>query len=416
MLAGCMGFCSVACLASPLQQLMPLSLESAVEIAASRNPNTEAYAARATAFKHSAEAAMQLPAPTMRTGFMNVPMDSLALNAEPMTQSILGVRQAIPPRGVRAAQRLHQMEQAQAMEHLVAAELKQTIYDIRVAWLSVQAYQHELELTSSARELLISLKQIVRARYAAGDELQLAVLAAELEENRLQNRLLDTHRLERNAMAELQRLLDISEDLTIDHILPQWDEVPEHRKVGSALEQHPRMQAARALIAAETAVVELMLTQFNPAWQVDLSYGLRSGDHLNGQARSDFASATVSVSLPWFAKEQNQRRVDAARAKEEAALQTSQALLRDMRAELNKAYEDWHALSERLVLLVDTIVPQTQSHAQATLQAYQNKEGSYADVLLSYVDEVDTGLEMHQLKVDRLKAWAKIDALNGLSQ
>lgn len=392
-----------------------LTLTAAEKLASVENPSVQVFKAQAASHLRFHEAVKELPAPVIRTGLLNVPVDGLALHAEPMTQGVIGVRQVIPPKAVRQAQSVNHEFQAQAMQELAVAELKDAVYETRVAWLNVHAYQHEIELTTAARELLGSLTQIVRARYASGEELQLAVLAADLERNRLESRLLDTQRLAENAWSELGRWVGINEAVTVDKELPEWDSVPKLLDVVSCLVEHPRVRAARAHVDAEAARVAQRQAQFKPVWQVDLSYGLRSGRHLDGLSRSDFSSATVSVSMPWFAKRQNQEYVAAARALENAAEQVRLGLLRDMHTDVAKAYGDWQASSERLMLLRDAIVPQSESHAKAVLQAYQNKEGSYTDVLLSYVDEVDAKLDLHRVTIERLQAWAKIDSLNGRS-
>lgn len=393
-----------------------LTLEDAVALALADDPGAEIFKARATSYRHDQVAATKLPEPVLRTGMLNVPVDGFALNVEPMTQGVVGVRQVIPPRGVRKAQSLSHEHQAQAMQWLAEANLKETRYATRTAWLNAYLYQHAIVLTTESRELLASLTQIVRARYAAGDELQLAVLAAELERNRLENRLLDMQRLERNALADLASLIGATGAISISADLPEWHTVPSDTTVRTALQSHPRISAAVALVDAEAAQVEHRAALFNPEWHVDVSYGLRSGSHQDGQSRADLASAMVSVSLSWFSKQQNQARLDAARARKEAARQTRHLLMREMNAELIRAYADWRSHSERLELLVNAIVPQSQSHAQAALQAYQNKEGSYTDVLLSYVDGVDAKLDLLRVRIERLKTWAKIDSLNGMTE
>ncbi|MYD43494.1 MAG: TolC family protein [Gammaproteobacteria bacterium] len=393
-----------------------VSLEAAVAMALVNNPNVEQHRARADSYSFLQEAADALPAPAIRTGLMNVPIDTFSLDVEPMSQSLIGVRQHVPPRGVRKAASLRFTKQAEANQQLARAENKKTIHATRTAWLTANLHDHAIALNSQARELLANLNQIVRARYAAGEELQLAVLAAELEQSRLDSRLLDIERRKSDALENLKYLIGHTEALALDTTLPVWETVPLKRELLSALDRHPKVQAADSLIAAEIAQMSQHEAENNPAWQFDVSYGLRSGNHPNEQSRADLASASVSVSVPWFAREQNQMRVSAARAKKVAAEQAKLVLLRNMRAEILRAYEDWETLTAQHELLTETLVPQASSHAQAALQAYQNKEGSYTEVLLSYVTEVETNLELHRVTIDRLQTWAKIDSLNGLTE
>lgn len=393
-----------------------LTIEGAVEQTLFADPQITAYRLQADAQDKRKEAATQLPNPTIRTGFLNVPLDDLALNIEPMSQTLIGIRQMIPPKGARSAMSSNHAQLSNAFNHRASLSAKNAILDTRRTWLEAHYLRQEIELTSQALLLLENLTNVVRARYATGDELQLAVIAADLELNRLKNRLIDTQRREFETLSQLQRLTGIEQQVAITGRLPDWSSVPTQEQVLVALTLHPRVQIIDSIIAAENAEVQLSESAFRPEWHIDLSYGIRDGVDQRGDSRSDFASATISFSLPIANKRQHDLRLKAAQADEDTARQSRLDVLRDMRSEIHVAYSDWRRLSERIELLDKAIVPQTQNHAQAALKAYQNKEGSFADVLLSYVGEVDTKLEQHRAQVDRLKSWAVIDSLNGSTE
>lgn len=390
-----------------------LSIDDAVGYALTSDPEIHGLQAQADAQSNLKEAAKQLPEPTLRTGFMNVPLDSFALNTEPMTQTLIGVRQSIPAIGSRSAASMNHEHLAEAFTHQTYLQKKNTTHATRVAWLEAHYQRHAVDLTSQALKLLDSLSDVVRARYAAGDELQLAVLAADLELSRLRSRLIDTKRREVQTLDELQRLLGVEDSVSIGYELPKWDVVPKHESVHDASRTHPRVQAADSVMEAESAMTQFYETALKPAWHIDLSYGRREGTNLSGDSRSDFSSAMLSFSLPIVSKRKHSLRLLASHANEDRARHSKSKILRDITSEIDIAYSEWHRLSERLNLLDDTIIAQSHNHAQAALKAYQNKEGSFTDVLLSNVNEVDVRLEMHRVKIDRLKAWAKIDSLNG---
>ena len=403
-------------IASGNADTLSLSIEDAIDLALVSDPEIRSLRLHADAQDKLAEAAMQLPEPTVRTGISNVPLDSFALNREPMTQTLIGIRQTIPAIGSRSATSMNLERLSEASHYQAALQAKETTLAVRIAWLEAHYQRRAVALTSQASDLLGSLTDVVRARYAAGDELQLTVLAAELELNGMQSRLIDTERNEFQNLNELRRLLGATRSISIDRELPTWNAVPTKRSVNDALATHPRIQAADAVIAAAAAKVQLRETTLKPEWHIDLSYGARDGNDIGGESRSDFASATLSFSWPFLAKKQHTLRLDAAHTEEDAARLSKDKLLRDMAAEVALAYSEWDLLSESLRLLDDAIVTQTHNHAEAALKAYQNKEGSFEGVLLSYVKEVDAKLDQYRVTIDRLKAWAKIDSLNGLTK
>lgn len=390
-----------------------VSIEDVVSQALTTEPAIHSLDLKASAQENLKEAAKRLPDPMVRAGILNIPLDSFALNREPMTQTLIGVRQTIPAIGSRIASSMKHGHLSQVLIHQKSLQMKNTTLAARAAWLEAHYQRHAVDLTAQASQLLESFADVVRARYAAGDELQLAVLAAELELSRLQSRLIDTKRSERQTLYELQRLVGVEHALSIALDLPKWDVVPPRADLQESLELHPRIQAADSLIAAESATRQLYETALKPEWHIDLSYGVRNGENLDGNPRSDFASATVSFSIPFVEKRKHQLRLVAAHSNEDSARFVKNMLMRDMSTEIDVAYSEWDRLTERLNLLNDTIVTQSHNHAQAALKAYQNKEGSFTDVLLSYVGEVDSILEQHRVKIDRLKMWATIDSLNG---
>ncbi len=407
---------TIGCLAVAERSAQHVSIDDAVEYALTNEPAILSLGRQVYAQTNLQEAAKRLPDPTVRTGILNVPIDSFALNSEPMTQTLIGVRQTIPAIGSRLASSMKHGHLSEAFDHQRSLQKKTTTLATRVAWLEAHYQRRAVELTTQALQLLESFANVVRARYAAGDELQLAVLAAELELNRLQSRLIDTKRHKDQTLYELRRLIGVTDELSVGFELPIWDVAPSREHITQALEVHPRIQAANAFIAAESAMTQLQETALKPEWHLDLSYGIRDGINLDGSSRSDFASATLSFSLPFVEKRKHNLRLLAAHANEDSARYSKRIVLRDMFSEIDVAYSEWTRLTERLSLLDDTIIAQTHNHAQAALKAYQNKEGSFTDVLLSYVNEVDSKLEQHRVKVDRLKVWATIDSLNGSSE
>ena len=71
-------------------------------------------------------------------------------------------------------------------------------------------------------------------------------------------------------------------------------------------------------------------------------------------------------------------------------------------------------LSRRLSLYEERILGQANDHAQATLLAYQNDRGDFADVMRGYIDDLNTRIEYVRLKVERAKSYAALANLGGI--
>ncbi len=78
------------------QQLIPLTLSEAEELALYDEPGQNSLRVLAAALRDESVAGGQLPDPTMRVGIANFPIQSGGFTTEGMTQALLGVRQVFP--------------------------------------------------------------------------------------------------------------------------------------------------------------------------------------------------------------------------------------------------------------------------------------------------------------------------------
>ena len=410
--------CGATLLVHPLlaDDLESLSIKEAVRLALTADPTVDALRLRGDAQVHLSEAAKLLPEPTVRTGFMNVPIDSFSLNAEPMTQVHVGVRQTIPPRGARAATSANHRHLESELRHQAKLQTLNTKLATRTAWLEAHYLRFELELSSQIQDLLEDLVEIARVRYAAGKEIQGVVLAAELESSRLASLLIDMRRREHAQLEELRRLMAINDPVVLDSKLPNWSTVPEQAEVVAAVHMHPRMLMSDASIAAAAAQVEIREADFNPLWHVDVNYGLRDGVYDNGSNRSDFVNATLSFTLPILSRASQQQKLGAANFDASGRKAVKDRDFRDLTSEIRTAYDDWNHLTKRATFINKSIIMQSQSHSRAALQEYQNNARSISDVVLSYRVEHNERLAERRVQIDKLLIWAKIDSLNGMTQ
>ena len=79
-------------------------------------------------------------------------------------------------------------------------------------------------------------------------------------------------------------------------------------------------------------------------------------------------------------------------------------------------YARWQELSRRLSLYEERILVQANDHAQASLLAYQNDRGDFADVMRGYIDELNVRLEHLRLQIERAQTYAVLANLGGLSR
>lgn len=398
------------------QQRLPLTIAEAEDLAVAREPGHESLLAQAEAMQEHAVAAEQLPDPTMRVGLANYPISGGSFSTEGMTQAQLGFRQAFPRGKTRTLGGEQMRARARAYDQSADARLREVLMSVREIWLEAYYSHRAWSLVNESRPFFADLVTITTSMYAVGRKTQHDVLSAELELSRLDDRLIEAGRARSEAQAALSRWLGQDAYRPVAMKLPDWEALPPLPDVQARLESHPSLAAADAGVSAMQAAVEIADESKKPAWALDLGYGYRDGYLANGQPRSDFVNLSVTVDLPFFSKNRQDRKLAAALSERRAAKNSRSALGAQLRSELDAEYARWSDLTRRLALYETRILGQSKGQAQAALLAYQSDAGDFSDVMRGYIDDLNTRLDHIRLQVERAQSYAALANLGGLER
>lgn len=398
------------------QELPPLTLTEAEELALRQEPGQAAYLARADALQEQAVVAGQLPDPTLRIGLANFPVESGGFSTEAMTQAQLGLRQSFPAGKSRefSAQRFQSL--AAEMEQNAEARGRDVLSMVRGAWLDVYYWEHATATAKESRRYFDDLVTVTRSLYAVGKKDQQDVLRADLELSRLDDRLIDFQRQAGTARAALSEWLGADADRAVASELPAWSRVPAIERLQDELANHPALRAVDSQIDARLADIDIAKERFKPGWALDLGYGYREGSLPSGQPRSDFVSLSVTVDLPVFRKNRQDRSLAAALGERRSAVESREALYRRLASQLGGEYQRWQELSRRLDLYERKILIQSKDQANAALAAYQSDAGDFADVMRGLIDDLNTRLDYLRIQTDRAQSYAVLANLGGLQR
>ena len=396
------------------QQRVPLTIAEAEDLALADEPGRGALLAQAEAMTEQAVAAGALPDPTMRVGLANYPIQSGGFSTEGMTQAQLGIRQAFP-RG-RSLGTEQMQARAEAFSRSADARRRDVLTMVRRAWLEVYYAQQAWSVVNESRPFFDDLVTITRSMYGVGRKTQHDVLRAELELSRLDDRLIEASRARAEAQAALSRWLGQDAYRPIAQKLPAWESVPMLEDLRSGLGSHPSLAAAQASIDAKETAVDIAEENKKPEWALDLAYGHRDGFQPDGTPRSDFVSLSVTVGLPFFGENRQDRKLAAALSEHRAARYSQHELSARLKSELDAEYARWTDLTRRLALYETLILEQSKGQAQAALLAYQSDTGDFSDVMRGYIDDLNTRLEHIRLQVERAQSYAMLANLGGLER
>jgi outer membrane protein TolC len=399
----------------PAQQRIPLTLGEAERLALEQEPGLLALRERALALSEESVAARQLPDPQLRVALANYPIESGGFSTEGMTQAQIGYRQAFLPGDFRESATRRYESLANSATESAAARERMVRMQTRQAWLELYYWIRAREIVQASRPLFADLVTVTTSLYSVGRKSQYDVLRAELELARLDDRLIEIERRYGQARAQLSRWVGDAALRPIAQALPEWEQVPDLETLHAGLASHPSIAAADAQVAAEDANVVRASESKKPGWVLDLGYGYREGYLPSGEPRSDFISIAVTVDLPLFGKNRQDRTVAAALRERTAARHDKAELIRELTSELDSEYQHWHDLTRRLALFDSQILNIADSQAEAALLAYQADTGDFSDVMRSSIDDLNTRLDHVRLQVERGQSHAALVNLGGLS-
>lgn len=396
------------------QDVSPLTLQEAEELALYDEPGQNAFLSRAEGLREESVAGGQLPDPTMRVGIANFPIQSGGFSTEGMTQAQLGVRQVFPGGDTRELTTEKFRSLAEEMSHKADGRSRDVLTSVRMAWLETHYWREAHQVAIDSRQFFDDLVTISRSLYSVGRKNQQDVLRAELELNRLDDRIIDMSEQHSRARASLSEWVGTRSVRPVAATLPEWIAVPPLEVLQGNLQGHPALMAADASVRARLTGVELARQQYKPDWAMELGYGYREGFLANGDPRSDFVSLSVTFDLPFFRNKRQDRSLRAALSERRAANQSREELLRRLTSQLASEYVRWQDLGRRLDLHERLILSVSADNARAALAAYQSEVGDFADVMRGYVDDLNTRLDYIRLKVERAQSFAMLANLGGI--
>ena len=402
----------LSCAAFP-QGVSTLTLADAERLAIERDAVLHQLAAESLAMRERSVAEGQLMDPKLRVGAVNVPVDSFSLDADEMTMLEVGVSQEFPAGRTRQLAR-RRMEQSAAATEAVAGDRRRTVQrELRRVWIELAYLTRARELLDGQVDWVEQMRASARARYAAGEGRQLELLQAGLDVAMLKEQQLDLDRDTAMRRAQLQRWLgDEDAARAGPFALPARAEPEPLASLEARLLQHPAQVDFERRIDAAQSATELAQQAKRPGWMLDVSYGFRDGS-MGGESLTDMLSAMVSIDLPLFRANRQDREVAAARAELRGLHDMHEDHQREMRAMLGEAWSLVERTSELERYYESELLPLAQQSIEAAFVAYRSNRAMVDEVIRARRTALDTWLKHLRLSADRAQAQYDLDYLAG---
>ncbi|HFQ5224945.1 TPA: TolC family protein [Vibrio vulnificus] len=391
-----------------LSQSDPLTL--LIEQALANDASRKQIFAQSQAMRESGVAASTLMDPKLKVGFGGLPVDSFKFDEDPMTNISVGLMQQFERGSTLELQSKKASQQADGMALQVAAREREVANGITQLWLEL-GYQQQAERVLLANQRLMrELESFISTNYSIGKSEAQDLLNAQLQVSQLEEKLQANQQMQRRILSQMSEWLGSEwlyqqRDLKASNQL-NWDALERLLSASSTtqhfaqLAQHPMVQMANANIAVSQTQVELAEQSYTPQFGVEVMYAYRQANNMKGEPASDLVSAYLTMDIPLFTGNRQDRAHAAAQYQVGAAQSQKDLLLAQMNAKVNALLVDRSNLKQRLERYQNTLLEQAKARTKAVERGYQNSTAQFNDVIAATRDELAVELESQRLLTD----------------
>jgi outer membrane protein TolC len=390
-----------------------LTMTEAEQLALKEDYTLRAISARSESMTELSVATEKLPDPQLKLGFANLPTDSFNLGQEPMTQAVIGLRQMFP-RGHTRSLKSTRITESVARNDANGEDRKQQLQLIvREQYTRIYLHQEREKILRQSLIVFTDLAEITRDYYASGRTHQQDVVQAQLELSRVEERLARIRQQQEQARARLAEWIGSDAYRELDTQWPQISQPETAQQIISDLPEHPRLRAWQHEIAKSRTSEEIARQAYKPGFAVDLAYGGRGGQNPDGSNRTDFLSVFVTMDIPLFTKNRQDRVLASSIADTSATQFARDDIYRSMKARVEENTATLSHERERLGLYEQFLLPQAEFNAEAAFEAYQDAVDDLTTLMRARIGEYELKLSHAALRADEIITRARLLYLQG---
>jgi len=390
-----------------------LTIADAEQLAIKGDYSLLAIKARSQSMSELSVATGKLPDPQLKLGFSNLPTDTFNLGQEAMTQAVIGVRQMFP-RGQTRSLSSARINESVARNDAEAENRKFMIVQaVREQFTQIYLHRERQRILQQSLVIFTDLAEITRDYYASGRAHQQDVVQAELELSKVKERLAGIQQQQEEARARLAEWIGAD---AYRELASQWPQIAQPapvQQIIAELAEHPRIRAWQHEIAKARTSEEIARQAYKPGFAVDLAYGARGGQNPDGTGRANFLSVFVTMDIPLFTKNRQDRVLASSIADTSATQFVRDDIYRAMKASAGQLGATLAREQERLRLYEEYLLPQAAFNAAAAFEAYQDAIDNLTTLMRARIGEYELKLSHAALRADEVITRARLLYLQG---
>ena len=397
---------------SPLSFSDPvLTLEQAEQMALMDEPGIVSQQWQMQSLSAQSIADGQLMDPKLQVGLVNMPTDTFDFDQENMTQFKVGIVQQFPSGDSLNIKQQKTQKQSELLLSKISDRKLSIIKQVRLTYFEIYYWEKAKKTIKQNKRFFSQLVEIVQSMFSVGRNNQHDLIRAQLELSRLDDRLVKITQKINIQRSKLSRWIgaknsaqNLSTELPVLTI-PVLSE--DFETLSELFYSHPKILEIDKKLEISRKDIELVKESYKPGWALNVGYGYR--DNMpNGGSRADFLSAGVSIDLPLFTANRQDKKLLAKEHSYQSLKDTRVEMLRQLVANLQQEAANEEQLQNRHQLYNNILLPQSKQQTQASLLAYQSDRGDFADVMRAYIDDLNVKLDERRIAVDHLQSKSKI--------
>ncbi|NIY93547.1 TolC family protein [Vibrio diazotrophicus] len=386
------------------------TLSQLIEAALSNDGTRRQYYAEAQAMRETGKASATQMDPKLKFGVTGLPTDSFAFDEDPMTNISVGLMQQFNRGDTSDLNDRKASLQAGGLEVKVSVRELEVANAITQIWLELGYQQVANKVLLENRSLLTELESFIQTNYSIGKSEAQDLINAQLQVAKLDEKIQANEQMQQRLKAQLSEWLGSDWLINTDQLeasnqldwraLQNIENTASNSNFYSQLNQNPAVRMVDSSIDARRTQVDIARESYAPQFGVEVMYAYRQSNNMRGEPASDLVSAYITMDIPLFTGNKQDKNLAAAQYQVGAAQSQKDTLLKQMNAKVNALLVDKNNLTQRLERFESTLLPQADSRVKATERGYQNNTAQFNDVILATRDELALKLEYQRLITD----------------
>ncbi len=389
----------------------PVSLPTFIALALSNDASQKRLSAQSDALRETAIASATQMDPKLKMGVGGLPLDSFQFDEDPMTNISVGLMQQFARGDTLTLEARKMRQQADGVDWQRQVRQREVANSLTQLWLELGYQQQAERLLRENQRLMSELAGYIQTNYSVGQNEAQDLLQAQLQVSKLDDKIQANQQMQRKLRAQMSEWLGsawLSETtaFTATNSL-NWQDLdtllrsqPQPNQYYALLNQHPMVKVADTAIAASETQADIAGEAYQPQFGVEVMYAYRQAKNMKGEPASDLLSAYLTVDLPLFTDNRQDRQHAAAQYQIGAAKSQKDLLLAQMNARANALIADRVNQQERFTRYQSRLLPQAQERTKAVERGYQNNTAQFSDVISAASDVLALEIEMARLTTD----------------